>query len=218
MKPATAKSSWKHSEMVREPDELAPDSDEVELIPEDTPASKYSFWEKLALEGIIRRAERSGMICSEQDLLNERKLSKVISAEEDRLRDMQYGYAHLLMLPYSIAASIAEFAVALEKKLVGQRFVPAVPAYNDTYLVPVRIGEITFYTEKMRYVEATPDHFEPVYETVVRHPAVLAAAITVPIAVVGVLYARSRWMDVLQRVATEDNLKEYALHKVSSSC
>lgn len=164
--------------------------------------------EKLAHMGVVRRAKKRGLIESEEDLLDESVLERVVESEQERLDEK--GEASLWNCLYMLPSSIilAGYSIATTtRKYIGERFVPFEPEHTDW----VWTGK--FYAPV--HHDAVPEHYESIYDYTMQHPEYLALAIAIPVAIAAGVYARNKWYDFCRDYITEENIRSAVEERAS---
>jgi hypothetical protein len=116
-------------------------------------------------------------------------------------RQIRISEIHPVVSAASALASLPLALLSLGRKVVGQEFVPGVPAHNETYYTAMHVGKTVIYVPHTRFVEATEDHYEPIYKYFVENPPLMIAALAIPFAAFGALYVRQKWLDCCCRLA-----------------
>lgn len=172
---------------------------------------QFSILDKVAYSGVLRRAMKTYRAYSEAELLVPDKLSEIVKSEQRRIWEKKFigPWATVCSIP----GSLIETIISLKRSVIGKEFVPAVPEHDDTIAIPHTIDygdfETTYYTYSTVHHKEVPAHYEPIYQTTLEHPWILAIAIGIPVGILAGLYARQNWLDFCERTVTKKNLDAY---------
>lgn len=164
----------------------------------------------MAYKGIVKRAMKCGIIDSPEDLRNPDKIKDVVGEEQKRIEKVRFASLPFYFgIPFSLEASAGLMLKAYEK-VVGHENVICVRQYGQggNVICGHSIAEVKQSASALPHSTPFSSTEQVLDYSHLQQPELLALGIGVSLATGVGFYLGRRYLNFLQRFATEDNLRE----------